>query len=135
MFLCYCRTICQICTYVLNKICSYLSSLLGQSFLSSILCVHKVFLVNICSIIIQMMCALTCICVSQILVKDLGFLCSVCCHRISTDCFFEKKPIALFPLTSLYNVIKFAYAWLNLFSFKSCFWSYRGRSLYVFWLS
>ena len=84
-----CRTVCQICTYVLNKICSYLSSLLRQSFLSSIMCVHKVFLVNICSIIIQMMCALTCICVSHILVKDLGFLCFVCCQRISTDCFFE----------------------------------------------
>ena len=82
-------TVCQICTYVLNKICSYLSSLLGQFFLSSILCVHKVFMVNICSIIIQMMCALTCICVSQILVKDLVFPCFVCCHRISTDYFFE----------------------------------------------
>ena len=84
-----CRTVCQICTYVLNKICSYLSSFLGLSVLSSILCVHKVFLVNICSIIIQMMCVLTCICVSQIVVKDLGFLCSGCCYKISIDCFFE----------------------------------------------
>jgi len=57
----------------LNKICSYLSSLLGQFVLSSILCVHKVFLVNICSIIIQMMCTVTCICVFWALVKDLDF--------------------------------------------------------------
>jgi len=84
-----CRTVYQIYSYVLNKICSYLSSLLGESFLSSIMYVHKGSLVNICSIIIQMICALTCICVSQILVKDLGFLCSICCHRILTDCFFE----------------------------------------------
>jgi len=55
------------------------------------------------------MCALTCICVSQVLVKDLGFL----CFKIHVTKFQPiaslKQPI-VFPLAPLYNVAMFAYA-------------------------
>jgi len=33
----------------------------------------------------------------------------------------SKQLIVLFPLTSLYNVVKFAYSWLNLFPLNHVF--------------
>jgi len=67
------------------------------------------FPVYICPIITQKMCALTCICVSQVLVKDLDFLCFKIPVTEFQPIVSSKQPI-VFPLAPLYNVVMLAYA-------------------------